>query len=230
MTRRAVLLALALLVGAYYLLCARAMSYRFEWRDDLYGYYNYLGRAFAHGHLYIEIEPSPGLLALPDPYDANVDRSITMRDMAFFRGRYYLYHGAVPAVLLFAPWWLITGHDAPEPLALALFCFGARPSRDEPHGTSRPLGAAGAVLPPGMSARFQRRISVDPASFSISPSHRYQIFSGADRRMHIPGALPDWNPVRGEIARRADATRRSACIVHRRPVVHRGHRLQHAAL
>ena len=117
------LLALALLVGAYYLLCARAMSYRFELRDDLYGYYNYLGRAFAHGHLYIEIEPSPKLLALPDPYDPSVDRAITMRDMAFFRGRYYLYHGAVPAVLLFTPWWLVTGHDAPEPLALALFCF-----------------------------------------------------------------------------------------------------------
>jgi hypothetical protein len=50
MARRAVLLALALLVGAYYLLCARAMSYRFEWRDDLDGFYNYLGRAFAHGH------------------------------------------------------------------------------------------------------------------------------------------------------------------------------------
>src|SRR5579863_9364014 len=123
MTRGAVLLALALLIGAYYLLCARSMSYRFELRDDLYGYYNYLGRAFAHGHLYIEIEPSPKLLALPDPYDPNVDRSITMRDMAFFRGRYYLYHGAVPAVLLFTPWWLITGHDAPEPLSLALFCF-----------------------------------------------------------------------------------------------------------
>src|SRR6266849_2514117 len=103
MTRRAILLALALLIGVYYLLCARAMNYRFDWRDDLYGYYNYLGRAFAYVHLYIEIEPSPKLLSLPDPYAPDVDKSITMHDMAFFRGRYYLTHGAVPAVLLFTP-------------------------------------------------------------------------------------------------------------------------------
>jgi hypothetical protein len=46
-----------------------------------------------------------------------------MHDMALYGGRYYLYHGAAPTVLLFTPWRLVTGHDVPESFALALFCF-----------------------------------------------------------------------------------------------------------
>ena len=47
-----------------------------------------------------------------------------MHDMAFFHGRYYLYHGAGPAVLLFTPWLLLTGHDMPERFAMFVLCFG----------------------------------------------------------------------------------------------------------
>jgi hypothetical protein len=120
---RAVFVAIAFLAGAYYLWCVRATGHDFPWGHDLGGYYNYLGRAFANGHLYVDIPPSPKLLALPDPYAANIDDSLVMHDMAFYRGRYYLYHGAAPAVLLFTPWRLVTGHDVPENFALALFCF-----------------------------------------------------------------------------------------------------------
>src|SRR5262249_45755589 len=52
------------------------------------------------------------------------DDSIKMHDMALFHGRYYLYHGAGPAVMLFTPWLLITGRDLPENFALFLLCFG----------------------------------------------------------------------------------------------------------
>ena len=44
--------------------------------------------------------------------------------MALFNGRYYLYFGAAPAVALFLPWRIVTGHDLPENFALFLFCFG----------------------------------------------------------------------------------------------------------
>ena len=121
--RRAVFAAMALLAGVYYLWCARATGQPFQWGYDLGGYYNYLARGFARGHLSVAIEPSPKLLALPDPYAASVDDSLKVHDMAFYRGRYYLYHGATPAVLLFTPWRLITGHDVPENFALPLFCL-----------------------------------------------------------------------------------------------------------
>src|SRR4029453_3426856 len=88
------------------------------------GYYNYLGRAFAHGRLELPIKPSPKLLAVPNPWDPAVDDSYKMHDMALFNGLYNLNNGPGPAVLLFTPWLLITGHDLPERFALFLLCFG----------------------------------------------------------------------------------------------------------
>ena len=113
------------LSGSYYLWAVRAAGYGFDWGHNLGGYYNYLGRAFATGQLHLPIEPSSQLLAQPDPWNPAVDDSYKMHDMALFNGRYYLYHGAGPAVLLFAPWRLITSHDLPENFALFLLCFGS---------------------------------------------------------------------------------------------------------
>jgi hypothetical protein len=111
-------------VGSYYLWAVRASGNKFAWGYALGGYYDYLGRGFASGHLYVPIEPSPKLLALPNPWDPAVDDSLKMQDMALFNGHYYLYHGAGPALILFAPWRLATGHDLPESFALFLLCFG----------------------------------------------------------------------------------------------------------
>jgi hypothetical protein len=111
-------------VGMYYLWELRAAGYRFDWKNNQGGYYNYLGRAFARGRLALPIQPSPKLLALPNPWDPAVDDSYKMHDMALYNGRYYLYHGAGPAVLLFAPYYRITGHDLSERFALFLLCFG----------------------------------------------------------------------------------------------------------
>ena len=115
---------MAVAVGSYYLWELRAAGYRFDWFHEQNGYYNYLGRAFAHGHLELAIKPSAQLLAAPNPWDPAVDDSYKMQDMALFNGRYYLYHGPGPAVMLFTPWLLITGHDLPERFALFLLCFG----------------------------------------------------------------------------------------------------------
>src|SRR3989449_5006976 len=122
--RRVGMAIVAVAVCCYYLWAVRAAGNTFAWRYDLGGYYDYLGRGFAQGHLYVPIAPSPKLLALPNPWDPAVDDSLKMQDMALFNGRYYLYHGAGPAVILFAPWRLLTGHDLPESFALFLLCFG----------------------------------------------------------------------------------------------------------
>lgn len=111
-------------IGSYYLWQLRATGDRFDWIHDQNGYYNYLGRALAQGRLELPIKPSPQLLAAPNPWDPAVDDSYRMQDMALFHGRYYLYHGAGPAAMLFAPWRLVTGHDLPERFALFLLCFG----------------------------------------------------------------------------------------------------------
>jgi len=101
--RWAVFTLVAVTVRAYYLWVLRAAGYGFDWKNSQGGYYNYLGRAFAHGRLALPIEPSRGLLALPNPWDPAVDDGLKMHDMALYNGRYYLYHGAAPAVMLFTP-------------------------------------------------------------------------------------------------------------------------------
>ena len=122
--RWAAIAAAVLAIGLYYYWESRAAGSKFYWHYDLDGYYDDLGRAFAGGHLYLPVQPSPKLLALPDPYDPSIDRSLKRPDMVLFRGRYYLYFGAGPAVLLFAPWRLLTHHDLPENFALFLLCLG----------------------------------------------------------------------------------------------------------
>jgi hypothetical protein len=121
---RAVLAAVTLTVGLYDLWAVRAAGYRFEWGRELPGYYDYLGRAFAGGHLYLPIQPAPELLAMSNPWDPATGEQFKMHDLAFYRGHYFLYHGAGPAVMLFAPWRILTGTDLPENFALFLFCFG----------------------------------------------------------------------------------------------------------
>ncbi len=121
---RLAILAAVLTVGLYYRWGARAATGKFLFGYDLDGFYDFLGQAFARGHLYLPIKPSPQLLALKDPYDPKVDNAIRRQDMVLYRGRYYLYFGAAPAALLFAPWRLVTGHDLPENFAGFLLCFG----------------------------------------------------------------------------------------------------------
>jgi hypothetical protein len=123
--RTAVFVCVAIVAGLYYRWAVRAAGEEFHWgQQNLDGYYDLLARGFAGGHLYLPFEPDPKLLALPDPYDPAVDDSLKLWDTALYNRRYYLYHGAGPAFLLFLPWRLITRHDLPENYASFLLCFG----------------------------------------------------------------------------------------------------------
>ena len=134
-------LAAVLIVGALYfwLIGIGAVPERFAWNSglDAYyglsqhavvlgdkgvdGYYDLLGRAFANGQLRLPVEPAPQLLALSDPWSDEINRPYRLLDTVLYQRHYYLYHGATPAVLLFAPWYLITRHDFPENFATFLF-------------------------------------------------------------------------------------------------------------
>src|SRR5262245_52111027 len=121
--RAAVFLAVAFAVGAYYLWAVRATGNRFYWKNELPGYYNHLGRAFAKGQLHLPLEPPQELLNLPNPWDATANAPYRLHDVALYNGRYYLYHGAGPAIMMFAPWRLLTGYDLPENFAVFVLCF-----------------------------------------------------------------------------------------------------------
>src|SRR4051794_38675647 len=56
--------------------------YGLIWRESLFAYYNYLADALLHGQLYLRNMP------------------IRRLDLSLYQGRYYLYWGPLPAVLM----------------------------------------------------------------------------------------------------------------------------------
>ena len=91
---------------------------------DHYGYYNLLADAFEAGRLSLPIEPKPELLALPNPYDSTANAGYRLHDASLKDGKYYLYFGAVPALLFFLPFRLLGLGMLSEPLAVALLYCG----------------------------------------------------------------------------------------------------------
>lgn len=93
-------------------------------------YYELLTQGFRSGHLYVAIEPNPALLTLKNPYDPVANAPYRVHDMSLWQGKYYLYFGVTPNVILFWPVLLLTGFYPTEPFAVALFaaigfCAGA---------------------------------------------------------------------------------------------------------
>ncbi len=84
-------------------------------------YYNLLVRGYRNGHLYLDRAPAPEMLTLADPYDPVQNAPYRLPDATYFRGHYYLYFGAAPALLLMWPAAALAGKDMPT--SAAVFCF-----------------------------------------------------------------------------------------------------------
>jgi hypothetical protein len=64
-------------------------------------YYDQLASAFQHGQLNLEQQPDPRLLQLPNPYDPETRSGIpTPLDVSLYNGKFYLYWGPVPGLVL----------------------------------------------------------------------------------------------------------------------------------
>ncbi len=65
--------------------------------------YQQLAAAFLRGQLALLQEPDPALLALPNPYDPSARGAAPYPlDFSLYQGKFYLYFGPVPAVILAA--------------------------------------------------------------------------------------------------------------------------------
>jgi hypothetical protein len=91
-----------------------------DWGDS--DYYRLLVRGWQKGQLAMDKEPKPELLALADPYDPAQNSAHRLGDVSYFRGRYYLYFGAAPALTLMLPFNLITGREMTTGVAVFWFC------------------------------------------------------------------------------------------------------------
>lgn len=79
------------------------------WSDkgpDYQFQYEKMTEAVMNGHLYLNIEISPELASLENPYDPferNEAGASFAWDHVFYQGHYYMYFGVVPVFLLFIP-------------------------------------------------------------------------------------------------------------------------------
>ncbi|MFN8381193.1 MAG: hypothetical protein U0V02_04600 [Anaerolineales bacterium] len=64
-------------------------------------YYDLLATAFSHGQIALEVLPDPALLELESLYELNSREGIPfLWDASLYKGKYYLYWGPAPALLL----------------------------------------------------------------------------------------------------------------------------------
>jgi hypothetical protein len=64
-------------------------------------YYDQLATAFTHGSLSLEKQVNPALLSLENPYNPAERKGISYPlDFSLYKGKYYLYFGPTPALLL----------------------------------------------------------------------------------------------------------------------------------
>jgi hypothetical protein len=83
------------------------------------GYYGALTDAFLHGQTYLVTPPPDELLALDDPYDPDQNEPYRLHDASLYNGRWYLYFGPTPVLLVFLPLRSV-GVQATDELALAI--------------------------------------------------------------------------------------------------------------
>lgn len=75
-------------------------------------HYGDLADAFLAGQTYLLKEPPPELIAQDSPRDyAVANRMLEYRDLLLFNGRFYIFYGPVPALLLFVPYKWLTGEQ-----------------------------------------------------------------------------------------------------------------------
>ena len=86
------------------------------------GYYGFLTEALVAGQVHLKLIPDPKLLRLTDPY-AGPQGTQRPHDMSFYRGKFYLYYGITPAVVLFVPWHVLTGHHLTEIAVTTTLCY-----------------------------------------------------------------------------------------------------------
>jgi hypothetical protein len=97
-----------------------AGRYGFERRNPG-SYYTFLADGFISGHLSMAVQPAPELLALKDPYDPS-QPAPRLHDASMYKGKYYLYFGAAPALVWFVPLRLLTGLSSTDNFAAVLLC------------------------------------------------------------------------------------------------------------
>jgi len=112
--------------GWFYYWTATSAGSPLTFERPHYDLYNRLADGFLAGRTSFVEEPPPELAKLANPYDPAQNAPYSKyHDVSYYHGRYYLYFGPTPALVLLAPWKALTGTSLPQNLAVAVFAWGA---------------------------------------------------------------------------------------------------------
>lgn len=118
-----------LIAAALIAVQALTLFYMLHWNTDVLGWhksydhhrqYYELVDSFKQGHLYVD-ENNGTLSEMENPYDINERVRVNAGgkwDHAFYKGKYYIYFGVVPALLMYLPYNILTGQDLPNYIAV----------------------------------------------------------------------------------------------------------------
>jgi hypothetical protein len=133
--------AVALVLASYGVTAWRVSGGRLVQHEPA-AYYELLTDAVVHGRTSLRLEPDPRLAQLENPW-AGPQGIPRAHDATYFQGRYYLYFGVTPVVLVLAPWRWLTGTFLTDPAAILVFLsLGYLLALDFVLRSSRALGRA----------------------------------------------------------------------------------------
>ncbi len=114
------ILVLLLMLGLFYgLVGLSPTSVRPPWPH--HNQYRELTELLLSGETVLAEKPGEDLLQSANPYDTIRLQALSIdykADYAYYNGNYYIYFGVVPALLLYIPCYLLTGHHLPDYLAV----------------------------------------------------------------------------------------------------------------
>lgn len=124
--QRAILVLLFLGISVFHFASAYGIgpASNATWGGRTAEYYALLTDAFLAGKTSLLVKPAPELLALRNPFDPVANVNYRLHDASLYGGKYYLYFGPAPAIVLFVPYKVLTGSHLPARAAVALFCIG----------------------------------------------------------------------------------------------------------
>jgi hypothetical protein len=111
------------LLPAFLLVIAVYLAFLYVSRDTTSNYYDLLAQSFRQGELSLPLRPDPALLALPNPYDPEARQGIKAPlDLSLYNGKFYLYWGPAPALLVAVAQPFLPGEVSDGYLLLMFLC------------------------------------------------------------------------------------------------------------
>lgn len=120
---------LIIVVFLFYFWIATCGFNTFRLDLDYKSHYNNLSVAFLQGQLNFLFEPPRGLLQLSNPYDPKENEFYRLldngniHDLSLYKGKLYMYFGAVPAIVLYLPYLFFMYRGLPDNFAVFIFSF-----------------------------------------------------------------------------------------------------------